>query len=306
MRIAVIGRGKWGKNLVHTLATMGDVDLIEESKNFDVVLGQQPAGVLVATPSATHAEVAIPFIDAGVPTFIEKPMATTVSDAVRICEAASRSRAPVFVGHVHLYNPAFQAAKKLLPEIGTVHAVSWEGMNHHPRTDSSVLWDWLPHGLSMAQALFNADPDFAQAWGVGDASRFKAATAKFVIAAVPIITNVTWVSPQKRHRLTIVGEDKSLTFDDNAERKVSLHNSRDASFPPYSNELPLTRELRAFIGVLRAGRLDTNQLESEVAIVRAIATAEESARNAGRLVAIDNSQSWDFQGVKRVRRGTAT
>ncbi len=239
MRIAVIGRGKWGMNIVHTLATMRDVELIDESKNFDVVLRQQPAGVLVATPSATHAEVAIPFIDAGVPTFIEKPMATTVADAIRIREAASRSGAPVVVGHVHLYNPAFQAAKKLLPEVETVQAVFWEGMNHHPRTDSSVLWDWLPHGLSMAHALFDANPSSAQAWGVGEASRFKAASAKFVIAGVPFITNISWVSPLKRHRLTIVGENNSLTFDDTAERKLSLRNSRGTSYPAYSEELPL-------------------------------------------------------------------
>jgi predicted dehydrogenase len=291
MRIAVIGRGKWGMNIVRTLATMRDVEVIDESKNLDVVLRQQPAGVLIATPSATHAEVATPFIDAGVPTFIEKPMATTVADAIRIRQAALRSGAPVVVGHMHLYNPAFQAAKKLLPEVETVQAVFWEGMNHHPRTDSSVLWDWLPHGLSMAQALFEADPSSAQAWGVGEASRFEAATANFVIAGIPLTANVSWISPLKRHRITIVGEDNSLTFDDTAERKLSLRHSRGTSFPAYDEERPLTRELRAFIGVLRAGRLDESQLESEVAIVRAIAAAEESARNAARLVAIDNCRS---------------
>jgi predicted dehydrogenase len=286
MRIAVIGRGKWGMNIVRTLAAMPDVELIDESKNVDVVLRQRPAGVLVATPSATHAEVAIPFIDAGVPTFIEKPMATTVADAIRIREAALRSGTPVVVGHVQLYNPAFQAAKKLLPEVETVQAVFWEGMNHHPRTDSSVLWDWLPHGLSMAQVLFDATPGSAQAWGVGEASRFNAAAAKFVISGVPFIANVSWISPVKRHRMTIVGQNSSLTFDDTAEKKLSLRNSRGTSYPAYGEELPLTRELRAFIGVLPAGRLDTTQLASEVGTVRAIAAAEESARNAGRLVAI--------------------
>jgi predicted dehydrogenase len=291
MRIGVIGRGKWGMNIVRTLATMRDVELIDESKNFDVVLRQQPAGVVIATPSAIHAEVAVPFIDAGVPTFIEKPMATTMADAIRIREAALRSGAPVVVGHVHLYNPAFQAAKKLLPEVETVQAVFWEGMNHHPRTDSSVLWDWLPHGLSMVQTLFDANPGFAQAWGVGEASRFKAALAKFVIAGVPFTAHVSWISPVKRHRITILGNDNSLTFDDSAKRKLLLRNSRGTSYPAYGEELPLTRELRAFIGVLRAGRLDTTQLEGEVAIVRAIAAAEESARNAARLVAIDNGRS---------------
>jgi predicted dehydrogenase len=287
MRLAVIGRGKWGTKIVGTLAAMPDVELIDESKDFDLVLRRQPAGVLIATPSATHANVAIPFIDAGVPTFIEKPMATTVADAIRIYEAALRSGAPVVVGHVHLYNPAFQAAKKLLPEVGTPQGVLWEGMNQQPRTDSSVLWDWLPHGLSMTRALFEANPGSAQAWGVGEASRFAAASAKFMVADLPFIANISWVSPVKRHSLTILGKDNSLTFDDTAEKKLSLRNSQGTSYPAYDEELPLTRELRAFIGVLHAGQLDTVQLESEVAIVRAIAAAEESARNAGRLVAID-------------------
>lgn len=291
MRVAVIGRGKWGTNIVRTLAAMRDVEVIDESKNLELVLRQRPDGVLIATPSATHAGVAIPFIEAGVPTFIEKPMAITVADAVRIHEAALRAGAPVVVGHVQLHNPAFQAAKKLLPEVGTVQAVFWEGMNHQPRTDSSVLWDWLPHGLSMAQGLFDANPAFAQAWGVGEPSRFTSAIARFVIDGVPFFATVSWISPVKRHRMTIVGEQKALTFDDTAERKLSLHDSGGTSYPAYGEEPPLTGELRSFIGALGAGAVDTTPLESEVAIVRTIAAAEESARNDGRLVAIEDRKS---------------
>ncbi|WP_197508799.1 Gfo/Idh/MocA family protein [Mycobacterium sp. 1081908.1] len=270
---------------------MRDVEVIDESKNLDLILRQQPDGVLIATPSATHAEVAVPFIEAGVPTFVEKPMATTVADAIRVREAASRSGAPVVVGHVQLHNPAFQAAKKLLPEVGIVRAVFWEGMNHQRRTDSSVLWDWLPHGLSMAQALFGANPAVAQAWGVGEPSRFDAAIARFVVDGVPFFANASWISPVKRHRMTIVGAQNALTFDDTADRKLSLHDSGGTSHPAYGEEPPLTGELRAFIGALGAGTLDTTGLESEVAIVRAIAAAEESARNDGRLVMIEHRRS---------------
>jgi len=291
MRLAVIGRGRWGGNIVRTLTTVRDVELIGESKDMNVVLRQQPAGVLIATPSVTHAEVAIPFIEAGIPTFIEKPLATTVVDAIRIRDAALQSGTHVFVGHVHLYNPAFQAAKKLLPEVGTVHALLWEGMNCHSRSGSSVLWDWLPHGLSMAQSLFDANPSSAQAWGVSGASGLTSAKAQFLIAGTPFIANVSWVSPRKRNRMTIVGEDSLLTFDDTAERKLSLHSSRGTSYPAYSQELPLARELRTFIGLLRAGGLDQIQLERDVTIVRAIAAAEESVRNSARPVAIGTSPS---------------
>ncbi|OBH97905.1 Gfo/Idh/MocA family protein [Mycobacterium sp. E2733] len=267
---------------------MHDVELIGESKKFAVIARQRPDGVLIATPSATHAEVAIPFIDAAIPTFIEKPMATKVDDAVRIREAALSSGAPVVVGHVHLHNPAFQAAKNLLSQVEPVQAVFWEGMNQYPRKDSSVSWDWLPHGLSMAQALLDANPCSVQARGVGEISGFQAAIARFVIAGVPLIASVSWMSPLKRHRMTILGEENSLTFDDTAQRKLSLSISGYTSFPTYGGEPPLTRELRSFIDVLRAGKPDTTRLKDEVAIVRAIAATEESARNAGQLVVIDS------------------
>jgi hypothetical protein len=88
--------------------------------------------------------------------------------------------------------------------------------------------------------------------------------------------------------MTIIGEENALTFDDTAERKLSLHNSRGTSYPAYGKELPLTRELREFIGALGGATVYTTPLESEVAVVRAISAAEESARNDGRLVAIDD------------------
>lgn len=286
MRLAVIGRGRWGTNIVRTFATMRDVDLIDESKDVYAVLRQRPAGVVVATPSATHADVAIPFIEAGVPTFIEKPMATKVADAIRIRDAALRSGAPVVVGHVHLFNPAFQAAKQLLPEVGTVQAVFWEGMNERPRSDSSVLWDWLPHGLSMAQDLFDGDPSSAQAWCSGRASRCETAIASFGVNGVPFFAAVSWLSSHRRHGMTILGSDNSLIFDDTAHDKLVLRSSKGTSYPEYGSALPLTSELEAFIALMRNGKLDANQLERDLAIVRTIAAAEESARNGGRLVVV--------------------
>ncbi|WP_407662895.1 Gfo/Idh/MocA family oxidoreductase [Mycobacterium tilburgii] len=79
---------------------MSDIELIDESKDLDFILRKGPARVLIATHSITHAQVAFPFIRFGIPKFIEKPMATSQADAIRIREAGSRSGAPVIVGHI--------------------------------------------------------------------------------------------------------------------------------------------------------------------------------------------------------------
>lgn len=95
LRLGLVGWGRWGVDIQRTLLTFPAVSVIV------IARGERPHakldGVLVATPSATHAEVALPYIRAGSATFIEQPMTTRAVDTERIREAASRSGATVFV-----------------------------------------------------------------------------------------------------------------------------------------------------------------------------------------------------------------
>ena len=87
--------------------------------------------------------------------------------------------------------------------------------------------------------------------------------------------------------MTAVGADATLIFDDNAERKLALYDKRgETSHPPYADELPLTRELRAFLEAIRSADPSRHHLASAVAIVRAIAAAEESMSLGGQPVAL--------------------
>src|SRR5262245_5331046 len=138
-RLGLIGRGKWGRNIEQTLLSLGEISVIGLARGEPLRCDLD--GVLIASPSATHVELALPYIQAGIPTFIEKPMATSVADARRIEEAAKHSRAAVFVGHLQLYNPAFQALLKLLPALGPIRYMLSDSANGNPRMDSSVLWD---------------------------------------------------------------------------------------------------------------------------------------------------------------------
>jgi len=73
-------------------------------------------GAIVATPNHTHREVAIPLLEAGIPTFIEKPLATTVEDGQAIIEAAARGSAKVAIGHYQRFLDAPRLLKRLLDE----------------------------------------------------------------------------------------------------------------------------------------------------------------------------------------------
>jgi predicted dehydrogenase len=99
LRLGLAGHGRWGRNIARTLQAFPDVAVGVLAR------GEKPAsldGVLIASPSATHAEVALPYIEAGIATFIEKPMTTALADAERIRDAAARSGAIVFAGHLML------------------------------------------------------------------------------------------------------------------------------------------------------------------------------------------------------------
>ncbi len=285
LRLGLVGRGRWGRNIERTLLSLPDVSLKV------IARGQQPSqdldGVLIATPSTSHADVALPYIANGIATFIEKPMATSVADAERIRETATRSGAGVFVGHIHLHNPAFQALLNVLPMLGAVRYVLGEGMNSDVRTDPSVLWDWLPHDLSMARAIFGKDPVSAAGWRLWGSPKTEAAVTKFMFGDVALLSTVSWHSPTKHKRLTISAEKGTIVFDDKAQRKLAVYATDGAiSYPEYDEELPLTREMHSFLEMIRLGAADRSHIDLGVAIVRMIAAAEGSIANAGAPVSI--------------------
>ena len=231
--------------------------------------------------------LALPYIEAGIATFIEKPMATSVTDAQRIQEVAERSRAAVFVGHIQLHNPAFHTLLKLLPALGSVRYVLCDSANSDPRTNSSVLWDWLPHDLSMARAILGTDPGWVQAWSLTHTQITQAAVSRYQYGATSLVSMMSWLSPARRRQVMVCADRGVIVFDDRAAQKLTVHDKDgNTSRPTYGNELPLTNELRAFLRLVRSGSSDASHIALGVAIAQAIGSAEESITKAGVAVEI--------------------
>ena len=277
MRLALIGRGRWGQNIERTLRSLGDIELVVVER------GTEPPadieGVLIATPSSTHARLALPFIESGIPTFIEKPMTTSVADALRLQEAALARGTLVHVGHIYLHNPAFHALRDALPRIGRIHSVVSEKMNYGPRSDSSVYWDWLPHDLSMAITLFGPPRAVRALTTVrSDDGQAHAGVVATEFAFGHVISNVSSVSHEKRKRFSVFGDAGTLVFDDAAEDKVVLVAPVGARETiACGQELALTEELAAFVEAIRAGVATYDSLNLGVKIVQVIAAVEVSA-----------------------------
>ena len=286
MRLALIGRGRWGQNIERTLRSLGDIELVVVER------GTEPPadieGVLIATPSSTHARLALPFIESGIPTFIEKPMTTSVADALRLQEAALARGTLVHVGHIYLHNPAFHALRDALPRIGRIHSVVSEKMNYGPRSDSSVYWDWLPHDLSMAITLFGPPRAVRALTTVrSDDGQAHAGVVATEFAFGHVISNVSSVSHDKRKRFSVFGDAGTLVFDDAAEDKVALvlpDGARETI--ACGREAPLAEELSVFIDAIRSGATAVEEIDFAVQVVGAVEAAEESAYQEGMRLSI--------------------
>lgn len=304
--LGLIGVGRWGTNILNTLRGMRGIDVVTARDPQELLTRDDIRGILIATPGSTHADIALPFIKKGIPTFIEKPMTTSLPDAKRLAQAANTSKTPVFVGHIHLYNPAYLKAKELVQQTGGIRYIMAEGMNNGPyRDDMSALWDWAPHDVVMAIDMIGEKPTSVQAWGM-KTLRPKTALHDTVHIKLEFPKNVTvfitnsWLAAEKRKKLTIIGKNDTVVYDDTSPKKVIWYQGMGpaikgkkverqepkASYPRYGKKLSLTAELEAFIHMIRTGKQPLTDVNQGLEVVRVIAAAEKSIHLDGKRVSL--------------------
>jgi predicted dehydrogenase len=112
----------------------------------------RPDGVILATPNALHVEQALACIAAGVPTLVEKPVAHTYAESVRLCEAAERSGAKLLVGHHRRHSPILRKSVAIVKsgELGPIVGVIGSAVFYKPETagyfDGVNAWRRQPGG----------------------------------------------------------------------------------------------------------------------------------------------------------------
>ena len=141
MRIAVIGAGNWGRNLVRNLSDMDVLSHVVEQKadylkeissqfsevecldSFDSLLESNIDAVAIATPAQSHYEIASAFLKAGKDVFIEKPMTLCSKESSELVDIAELNNSILMVGHMLLYQPAIKFIKTYLEEgrIGQIY-----------------------------------------------------------------------------------------------------------------------------------------------------------------------------------------
>jgi predicted dehydrogenase len=307
IRIAQIGVGYWGPNLLRNLVANKSctvktaVDLSKERR--DYVKSLYPAiqvadnvnqifqdpeikGVVIATPVATHFDLAVKALEAGKHILVEKPLATSVAEVEEMGRLAEKKHLVVMVGHTFLYNAAVRYVKKLIDsgEIGHVRYIYSQRLNlGRIRSDVDALWNFAPHDISIIQYwLGDPDPISVVKRGV-DYIQERIDDVVFINILYPkkIMANihVSWLDPQRVRLMTIVGSKKMAIYDDTAENKIAIydkgidrmavlgenmdydnqhfrtfnHRSGDVLLPKIDFREPLKAEIEHFIDCMENG-----------------------------------------------------
>jgi predicted dehydrogenase len=281
LRVAVIGVGHLGKHHARILASQPGValaavvdtnrrraDEIAAANNtraaYDArdIAGQVDA-VTVAVPTAIHGEIARPFLEAGIPVLVEKPLASTLAEADAMIAAAARAGVALAVGHTERFNPAVAAARPLLtdPRFIEVHRL---GAFPDRSLDIDVVFDLMIHDLDVLLSLVKSDVESIEAVGV------PVLTGKVDIANARLrfangcIANIT-ASRISRDRVRKIRFFQPATYlsIDYATQKVEMWRVTTGSGPMPSiqggelevtQEEPLARELVDFVDAVVSKR----------------------------------------------------
>jgi predicted dehydrogenase len=254
IKLAVVGAGHWGPNLINNLYTHKDawISWVADAnpKRLETVADRFPGvqttedamaaieaddvdAVLIATPTSTHYEFASKALEAGKHVLVEKPLAATVAQAEQLCELAAKTGKILMVGHIFVYNAASRKAKEYIAEgeLGRVYYISMERTNLGPiRVDVNAAWDLAAHDISLASYWLNSDPLTASAVGGAWINR-GVEDAVFSTLRYPgdvlVHLHASWLNPKKSRGITVVGERRMLTFDDiNMSEPIRVYDKK--------------------------------------------------------------------------------
>jgi len=173
LRVAVVGVGHLGQHHARILAAMSDVELVavvdsrpEQARavaarcrtraltDFEPLLESVDA-VSIAVPTFLHRQVARPFLERGISTLVEKPMAGTLADAELLTEQARAAGALLQVGHIERFNPALNALERLPLRAKYVAAERLSTYTFRS-TDIGVVYDLMIHDIDLLLSLISA------------------------------------------------------------------------------------------------------------------------------------------------------
>jgi predicted dehydrogenase len=333
VQVAVVGLGYWGPNLVRNLHEVPSAEVAwvcdarperlepisrrypavrTTTEYADVISDSAVDAVVIATPVATHFDLAAAALAAGKHVFVEKPLAASAVECLELVRMADERALVLMPGHTFLYSPPVNMIRDLIGagELGDVFFISTSRVNlglHQP--DVSVAWDLAPHDFSILRYWLGETPSHISALsrdcivpGTPDVAFINLEFPSGTIAHVEL----AWLAPSKLRRTTVVGSEKMVVYDDTSTEPVRIFDSgvmlpdpetfgeyrltyRTGNIisPPVEAVEPLAIELADFCAAVETGSTPRSSRELGLDVVRMIEAVESSLAGNGSRMELD-------------------
>ncbi len=310
LRVAQVGCGAWGANVLHELAAHPRVELVivadpraaardrareiapgvRVTSTIDDIADARAHAAVIVSPGPLHAEHAAFALAHDLHVFVEKPLATSSVDARRLC-AMARDRARVgMVGHLLHHHPAARAMVELLHggQLGAPLYVRCDrgSIAGSREVDGSILWSLAPHDLSMIRAIGRSALRVSRVDVLRTGSSGQPVEAELHVETAGGLRArvlLSRVADRKTRRIHVECELGSVTFDDvvSLSKVVASRRGGEQRVEPvgYDQRIsPLAAELDAFVRAVLDGEPARADFEEGAEIVAAIESAEALSR----------------------------
>jgi len=317
MKVGILGTGGMGNVHARQYRKMPGIEIgyrdrsPERGDSFAARWGASPchsADELIAwadvvdicLPTDLHLEYALRAIAAGKPVFLEKPIAGSIEEGLKIVEAAEAAGTCLMVGLVVRYFPEYAMAHRLVKQgaVGKPAAVRTrrggnapKGYNEwfmdHSRSGGVLIdlaihdFDWLRWTLGEVTQLYSR----SVAATVGQGPDYALTTLTFENGAVAHVES-TWMDPDGfRTTYEVAGSEGMIEFDSRNSASVRTHKAgaHKLESPLNSEDDPYYKELSAFLDCVKNGTPPPITGRDGLAALSLSLAALESART-GKVV----------------------
>jgi predicted dehydrogenase len=304
IKVGICGFGYWGPNLYRNFAANPNFEVVgvsdpladcrDKARRFnrqialfadaiELIDSGMCDAVAIATPVATHYELAAHALRKRLHVLVEKPLCTRADEGAELLALAEREERTLLVDHVFVFHNAVRELKRLVASgaLGTISYYDSLRVNLGLfQPDVNVLWDLAPHDFAIMNYLFGEEPVHIEVSGychvnadLPDIVYLTAHYASHMIAHL----NLSWMSPVKVRRIAIGGSKQMVVWDDlNLEERIKIYNS-GIEMRPQSERLAIVPGYR--IGDIASPRIVNREALAGVVEEFAMVIADRQARS---------------------------
>ena len=268
----------------------------------------QIGAVAIATPAATHYNLAKKCLVAGKHVFVEKPLALTGEEGQDLIEIAEKNHLTLMVGHILRYHRAVIKLKELISngELGKIQYLYSNRLNIGKiRAEENILWSFAPHDISVILMLLREMPESVCATGGAYLQQKIPDTTLTTLdfpSGVKAHIFVSWLHPFKEQKLVVVGDKKMAVFDDMSDEKLMLYPHRiewlnripiaakaEAEVVKVEMDEPLKAECRHFIDCVANEQQPITDGREGLRVLHVLQASQQSLNENGRKISLDQS-----------------